>query len=86
MPEGEPSQGWWSQLTAGSNTNEGDKQAEIRVCRTILRDTLGGLIAQATPIDFDQSEPITLRDLHAAIHELAGAKGWTTVLEKGGHG
>jgi hypothetical protein len=58
----------------------------LAVCCIILRDTLGGLVAQATPFDFDQSEPITLRDLHEAIHELAGAKGWATLLKKGGHG
>jgi hypothetical protein len=86
MPADEPSQGWWSQLTSGSNTREIDKQTAIEVCRIILRDTLGGLVAQATPIDFDQSEPITLRDLHAAIQELAGAKGWSVLLKKGGHG
>jgi hypothetical protein len=51
-----------------------------------LRDTLGGLAAQGTPIDFDQSEPITLRDLHAAIQDLAGAKGWSVLLKKAGHG
>jgi hypothetical protein len=54
----------------------------VEVCRIILHDTLGGLVAQATSIDFDQSGPITLRDLHEAIHELAGAKGWTTLLKK----
>jgi hypothetical protein len=74
MPEGEPGQWWWAQLTTGSGEREIDKPAAIRVCRIILRDTLGGPVAQATPIDFAQSEPIALRDLHAAIQELAELK------------
>jgi hypothetical protein len=86
MPEGEPSQGWWSQLVQGDNSRQIERETAIEICRIILRDTLGGPVAQATPIDFDQSEPITLQDLHAAIQELAGAKGWSALLKKGGHG
>jgi hypothetical protein len=54
------------------------------LCRIVLREILGALVAQNTPIKFD--EPIALRDLHAAIQDLTGVRGWSLLLKKAGHG
>jgi hypothetical protein len=63
MPEGEPSQGWWNQLAQGDNSRQVSRETALAVCRIILHDMLGGLLAHATPIDFDRSGR-----LRCAIH------------------
>jgi hypothetical protein len=81
MPEGELSQGWWSQLVVGDNSRPVTRETAVAVCRIILRDTLGGLAAQGASVDFE-SEVVTLRDLHAAIQDLTGPRGWSALLRK----
>ena len=85
MPSGEASQNWWSQLSQGDNSRLIEKAAAIFVCKTLLREVLGALVAQATMVDF-QTDPVVLRDLHNAIQELAGPRGWSALLRKGGRG
>jgi hypothetical protein len=84
LPVGEPSESWWAQLVTGDNSRQIAKEAAIEVCRIVLREILGALVAQNTPIKFD--EPIALRDLHAAIQDLTGVRGWSVLLKKAGHG
>jgi hypothetical protein len=84
MPASAPSESWWAQLVSGDNRRQIAKEAAIEVCRIVLREILGALVAQNTPIKFD--EPIALRDLHAAIQDLTGVRGWSVLLKKAGHG
>jgi hypothetical protein len=83
MPVGEPGSGWWAQLTQGDNSRTIAKQAAVYVCQTLVCEVLGS--AARTPIDFE-SELVTLRDLHSAIQDLTGPKGWSLLLKKAGHG
>jgi hypothetical protein len=84
MPVGaEPSAGWWSQLSQGDNSRTIAKEAALYVCKTLVREVLGGLAAQSTTVDFD-SEVVTLRDLHSAIQDLMGPRGWSALVKKGG--
>ena len=85
MPVGEASQNWWSQLSQGGNGRLIEKVAAIFVCKTLLRDVLGALVAQATTVDF-QTDPVALRDLHNAIQDLVGPRGWSGLILKGGRG
>jgi hypothetical protein len=85
LPQGEPTAAWWSGFTYGDNGREVQKDAAVYVCKTILREVAGPLIAQNTPIDFE-NEPVTLRDLDAAIQDLTGPRGWSALLKKAGRG
>ena len=80
-PVGNPSPGWWSQLSQGDNSRMIAKEAALYVCRTLVREVLGGLAAQSTTVEFE-SEIVTLRDLHSAIQDLMGPAGWQRLLKK----
>jgi hypothetical protein len=43
----------------------------------------GRLRAQQTPISFEESTPILLRDVHQAIESLCGAPGWAALTKRG---
>jgi hypothetical protein len=79
----EPTAAWWDQFTHGDNTRLIERETATQVCRVILRETLGATRAQSMPIKFADGL-LTLRDLHAAIEELVGPKGWQTILKKAG--
>jgi transposase len=81
MPPGEPPSSWWTQLAQGSNDRPITEEAAVFVCQTLLRES-GGLAAQSTRIDFE-TDPVTLRDLHAAIQDRMGPPGWAALLKKG---
>jgi hypothetical protein len=83
MPVGDPSPGWWSQLSQGDNSRTIAKEAAVYVCRTLVREVMGGLAAQSTTVEFE-SEVVTLRDLHSVIQDLMGPKGWSALVRKGG--
>jgi hypothetical protein len=83
MPEGEPSSGWWRQLTSGSGEREIERGTAEKVCRLIVEDMFGRLRAQQTPVSFDTSTPVLLRDVHQAIESLCGAPGWTALTKRG---
>jgi hypothetical protein len=83
MPEGEPGSGWWRQLTTGSGEREIERATAEKVCRLIVGDVFGRLKAQQTPISFDPSTPILLRDVHQAIDDLCGAEGWKALVRRG---
>jgi hypothetical protein len=85
MPAGEPSESWWGQLSQGDNSRTIAKEAAVYACRTLVREVLGALVAQATIVDF-QTDPVVLRDLHNAIQDLVGPRGWSALLKKGGRG
>ena len=84
-PVGEPSPGWWAQLSQGDNSRTIAKEAAVFVCGTLVREVLGGLASQSTTVEFN-SEVITLRDLHAAIQDLMGSEGWSALVKKAGRG
>jgi len=84
-PVGEPSPGWWAQLSQGDNARLIAKEAAVFVCGTLVREVLGGLASQSTTVEFN-SEVITLRDLHAAIQDLMGPEGWSALVKKAGRG
>ena len=71
-----PSSDWWRQLTTKSGEREIERAAAEKVCRLIVEDVFGRLRAQQTPISFDDSTPILLRDMHSAIQALCGADDW----------
>ena len=84
MPPGdEPGSGWWRQLTTGSSEREIERACPEKVCRLIMQDVLGPERAQRTPISFDASTPILLRDVHQAIDDLCGAEGWKALVRRG---
>jgi hypothetical protein len=82
MPVGDPSPGWWAQLSQGDNSRTIAKEAAVFVCGTLVREVLGGLAAQSTTVEFD-SEVVTLRDLHSVVQDLMGSRGWSALLRKG---
>jgi hypothetical protein len=83
MPAGEPSQSWWRQLTTGSSEREIERACAEKVCQLIVQDVLGRQRAQQTPISFDASTPILLRDLHQALDDICGPDGWVALHKRG---
>jgi hypothetical protein len=66
---------WWSQLTTGSGEREVERGTAIKICRTILSDVFGQLRSQNTSVEFAPGAPILLRDVHAGLESLCGARG-----------
>jgi hypothetical protein len=84
MPQGEePTSAWWNGFTQGDNGREVQREAALYACKVILREVAGPLVAQNTPISFE-SELVTLRDVHSAIQDMCGPRGWAALLRKAG--
>jgi hypothetical protein len=85
MPAGEPGPGpgWWRSLTTGSGEREIERATAEKVCRLIVEDVFGRLRAQQTPVSFEESSPILLRDVHQAIEDLCGSEGWKALIKRG---
>jgi hypothetical protein len=88
MPQGEPSQAWWSQLTGGDSSRAIEKKTAIWIVRRVLAELVGGQKAKTASIDFDESEgPVTISDLIAFLDEqTAGPIGQQTLRRLAGRG
>jgi hypothetical protein len=82
MPE-QPSSSWRRSLTTGSGEREIERATAEKVCRLIVEDVFGRQRAQQTPITFDASASILLRDLHQALDDLCGSEGWKALVKRG---
>jgi hypothetical protein len=82
IPAGKLPPAWWVQLVKGDNQREIERETAIKVCRLIAEDVLGKQRAQSIAVEFD-SGPILLRDLHAKLESLCGARGWTALTKRG---
>jgi hypothetical protein len=82
MPAEPVPSSWWAQLVTGDNTRQIARDAAVMVCRTVVREVLGGNRAQPVPIEFAPGE-VLLRDVHSAVLALCGAPGWTALVKRG---
>jgi hypothetical protein len=82
MPVGNPSPGWWSQLTTGSGEREVERATSIKIVRQILSDVFGQLRSQNTPVEFAEGSSILLRDVHAKLESLCGHHGWAALTKR----
>jgi hypothetical protein len=60
------------------------KACAIWVVRAVLKDLVGAGGASQAAIEFD-SDPVPVRDVHAALEDLSGGdRGWRILLRKAG--
>jgi hypothetical protein len=83
MPVGEPSSGWWRQLTTGSCEQNIERATAENVCRLIVQDVFGRQRAQQTPICFEAEGQVLLRDMYQALDDICAADVWTALRRRG---
>jgi hypothetical protein len=83
-PEPQRTASWWRQLSRGEGMRTITAQAAIFVIEVITVKVFGLQRASMMELEFDQEQP-KLRDVHAAIQQLCGPRGWEALVELGEH-
>jgi hypothetical protein len=86
IPQGEPTQAWWSQLVVGSTDRQIERAAAVMAVRRVIARLAGESKAKDLPIDFD-GEIVTAGDVHRALETLTGGPtGYRALLTLAGRG
>jgi hypothetical protein len=81
-PEAQRTPFWWRQLSRGDGMRVISYEAAIHAIETVTVKVFGIGRASRMQIEFDDSQP-KLRDVHAAIEQICGPKGWEALVELG---
>lgn len=82
LPTGQPTPGWWSQLSVGSGERLISDDAAEYVIRTIAVEVLGAQRTSGLAIELEAGDTV-LRDVWSALSDLTGTLGWSALVKRG---
>ena len=81
LPIGEPSQGWWAQLTRGSSDRKVERAAEVWLCEALAKEVLGA--GRSIKVEF-KTEQVPISEVLSVLERATGPSGWQLLLRKAG--